>query len=83
MKNCEAISKYISVNYNHSVNEKSMVFKKMETPTIDIPEVPEDTSSRVDILIWEKKYKGSNRKYITFKKNNKKTYSLIPQHCTP
>ena len=28
--------------------------KNMEKPTINTPEVPEDTDSRVDIFIWKK-----------------------------
>ena len=36
--------------------------KNIQKPKIDLTEVPEDTSSSVDIFIWEKKYKEANRK---------------------
>ena len=35
----------------------SMAIKNMEKSKINIPDVPEDTTSTVDIFIWENKYK--------------------------
>ena len=51
LNNCEEISKYIAVKYKHSGSEMSMAIKKMDKPKINMPEVPEYTSSRVDIFI--------------------------------
>ena len=48
-----------------------------------MPEVPEDTSKRVEIFIWENKSKEDKRRYTIFEEINKKTYSLLIQHCTP
>ena len=56
--------------------------KDMETSIINVPKILEDTASRVEIFIWENKYKEAQRKYTNFDKNNKKTYSLLLQHCT-
>ena len=39
-KNCKAISKYIALNYNYGGPKMAMATKKMEKPTIDVPEVP-------------------------------------------
>ena len=61
----------------------AMDIKNMEKPTINVPKVPEDTARRVDIFILEKKHKEAKRKEKTFEENNKKTYILILQHCTP
>ena len=50
---------------------------------INFPEVPEDILSRLDIFTWENNYKEDRSKDTTFEENNKNTYILILQHCTP
>ena len=40
----------------------SMVINKTDKPMINMPEVLEDTSRRVQIFIWENKYKEAKRK---------------------
>ena len=35
----------------------AMDINNIEKPMINVPEAPEDTASRVDIFIWENKYK--------------------------
>ena len=57
VKNFEKNSNYIAVNYKHGGPEMSMAIKNMDKPTINVPEVPEDTYSRLDIFLWEKQYK--------------------------
>ena len=41
--------------------------KDMETSIINVPKILEDTASRVEIFIWENKYKKAKRKDITFR----------------
>ena len=53
MKKFESISKYIDVNYNHGEPEIAIVMKNMEKPMINVPEVPEYTSSSAEIFILE------------------------------
>ena len=45
----------------------AMATEKMDKPTINVSEVPEDTASRVAIFIWENKYKEAKSKEKTFK----------------
>ena len=52
VKNCEAISKYIVVNYYHVGTEMSMSINKIYKPMINVSEVPDDTFSRAEIFIW-------------------------------
>ena len=51
----------------------AMAIKKMQKPTINLPEVPEYTSSRVDIFIWGGEYKETKRKETNLEESNKKT----------
>ena len=67
MNNCEAISKFIVVNYKHGWPEISMTVNKIENPIFTIPEVTEDMSIREEILVWKNKYKEVKSKNITFK----------------
>ena len=66
MKNWEVISKFIVVNYNHIETKITMAVKNTVNPIITVPKIPEDTTSRVDIFIWENKYKQSNMNEINF-----------------
>ena len=50
VNNSKEISMHIKVNYINGGPEISMAIKKMEIPMINVPEVPEDTSSRIEIL---------------------------------
>ena len=47
---CEAITKYIAVNYKQGGPEMAMAINKMDNSTIKAAEVPEDTSGSVDNL---------------------------------
>ena len=60
----------------------AMAIKKMWKPMIIFSDVPEDTASKVEIFIWENKYKEANNKDTTFKVKNKKMYILLLQHYT-
>ena len=57
MKYCEEIVKLIAVNYKHGGPETDMDIQKTEKPMTDVTGITEDTASRVDIFIWENKYK--------------------------
>ena len=61
----------------------AMAINNMDKPTINVPEVPEDTASRLEILIWGNNYKEAKWKETTLKKHNKNTYRLIIHHYTP
>ena len=50
-----------------------VAINNMEKPTINLPEVPEDKFRRVEIFIWENKYKEDKRKETNFQENNNKT----------
>ena len=63
------------------VPQTVMATKKKENPMINVPKISEDTDIRVDIFIWENKYKESKRKEATPEK--KKTYSIPLQNFTP
>ena len=39
-----------------------MAIKKINKPVANVSEAPKDTSSRVNIFIWENKYKETNKK---------------------
>ena len=82
LKNCEAIDKYITVKSKHRSTEMSMDTKKMEKPMINVTEVTKDTSSWLENIAWENKWKESKRKDTIFEGNNNKTYSLLLLHCT-
>ena len=60
---------YISINYNQDGNKTHMAINIKEKTIMNMPEVPEDTSSRVEIFIWENKYPEAKRKETTFKRN--------------
>ena len=51
----------------------------MEKPKINVTKVLEDTTSRVEIFIWENKYKESKSRDTTFKEITRRTacYSRI------
>ena len=57
MKNVEAISKFVAVNYKHDGTEMVMTIKKMENPIINMPEISEDTAIGAYIFVWENKDK--------------------------
>ena len=40
VKNCEAISKFIALNYKHGGTEMDMAIKNMDKPTINVIKVP-------------------------------------------
>ena len=61
MKNCEAIYKFVAIKYKHSGPEMAMAIKKIKK-MIKVPEISEDTASRIWIFIWENKYKEAKRK---------------------
>ena len=82
MKNCEAISEFIALNYKHGGTKISVTIKKMEKYTINVPKIPSDTYRRMYISIWEDKYKEAKSKDETFKENSKNTYGIIIWHCT-
>ena len=42
-----------------------MAIKNMENPMINVTKIPEDTAIRVDIFIWDNKYKEAKRKEKT------------------
>ena len=82
MNKCEAINKYITVNYKHGGTKMSMATKNMEKPTIKVPKVPEEIVSRVDILFGKTSTNNLRGRRQTSDKK-KKTYSLLLQHFTP
>ena len=53
VKNYDELTKCIVVNFKHGGTEMAMAIKNMEKPTINMPEVPKHTASRVEIFIWE------------------------------
>ena len=65
VKNCEAISKFFTVNYKYGGPKIIMAIKNMENPMINVTKIPEDTAIRVDIFIWDNKYKEAKRKEKT------------------
>ena len=46
-----------------------MAINIKEKTIMNMPEAPEDTSSRVEIFIWENKYPEAKRKETTLKRN--------------
>ena len=57
VKNWEATSKFIVVNYKQGGPKTAMAINNTENPTITVPEILEETSNKVAIFIWDNKYK--------------------------
>ena len=53
---CEAISKFIALNYKRRGTRMDMAINKMDNTVINMPKSPKGTASRVHILL-SKKYK--------------------------
>ena len=60
----------------------AMAIKKMEKPTINMTEVPEDTVRRVDILFVIISKKKKIRRRQPSRKTTRRLNRLLLNHCT-